>query len=62
MRWLDREQLTESGELGGLKSVICEWYYFLFYSFSDFLPVDLYENRSDVVVFWGFSKSTGERL
>jgi len=27
-----------------------------------FAPVEIFENRSDVVVFWGFSDSTGENI
>ena len=33
---------------------------FVFYSLRYFEPVEFFENRSDVVVFWGFSNSTGE--
>ena len=29
--------------------------------FGYFEPVEFLENRSDVVMFWGFSNSTGER-
>ena len=32
----------------------------VFDSFRYFEPVKFFENRSDVVVFWGFSDSTGE--
>src|SRR6218665_4065332 len=35
--------------------VICELYDFVFYSFRYFEPVKFLENRSDVVMFWGFS-------
>ena len=34
----------------------------LFYSFRYFEPVEFFENRSDVVVFWGFSNSMGESI
>ena len=27
-----------------------------------FEPVEFFENRSDVVVFWGFSNSTGQSM
>src|SRR6218665_1509298 len=29
---------------------------------SHFEPVEFFENRSDVVLFWGFSDSTGESI
>ena len=35
---------------------------FIFYWFRYFEPVEFLENRSDVVMFWGFSNSTGERI
>src|SRR6218665_57066 len=34
----------------------------VFYSFRYFEPVEFLENRSDVVVFGGFSNSTGESI
>src|SRR6218665_243859 len=34
----------------------------LFYSFRYFEPVEFFENRSDVVVFWGFSNSMGKSI
>ena len=34
----------------------------MFYSFRYFEPVEFLENRSDVVMFWGFSNSTGESI
>src|SRR6218665_3033663 len=34
----------------------------IFYSFRYFEPVEFFENRSDVVVFWGFSNRTGESI
>ena len=34
----------------------------LFYSFRYFEPVEFLENRSDVVMFWSFSNSTGESI
>src|SRR6218665_638685 len=37
-------------------------YDFIFYSFRYFEPVEFLENRSDVVMFWGFSESTGESI
>ena len=37
-------------------------YNFIFYSFRYFEPVEFFENRSDVVMFWGFSNSTGESI
>jgi len=60
--WLDGEQLMQAGGLWGLKSVVGEWYYFVFYSLGYFNPVECFENRSDVVVFGGFSNSTGESI
>ena len=45
-----------------MKCVICEGYDFIFYSFRYFEPVEFLENRSDVVMFWGFSNSTGESI
>ena len=48
--------------LGGLKFVVCEWYYFVLYSFGYFEQVECLENRSDVVVFGAFSKSTAESI
>ena len=35
---------------------------FVFYSFRYFEPVAFLENRSDVVMFWAFSNSTGESI
>ena len=32
------------------------------YSFRYFEPAEFLENRSDVVMFWGFSNSTGESI
>src|SRR6218665_2928587 len=37
-------------------------YDFVLYSFRNFEPVEFFENKSDVVVFWGFSNSTGENI
>ena len=37
-------------------------YCFVFDSFRYFEPVEFLENRSIVVVFWGFSYSTGESI
>ena len=45
-----------------MKCFICEWYDFVFYSFRYFEPVEFFENRSDVAVFWGFSDSTGKSI
>jgi len=59
---LYREQLTEIGGLSGLKCVRGELYRFVFDSFRYFEPVEVFENRSDVVVFWGFSDSTVESI
>src|SRR6218665_301303 len=42
------------------RQVSAHGYDFVFYSLRYFEPVEFFENRSDVVVFWGFSNSTGE--
>ena len=34
----------------------------MFYSLRYFEPVEFFENRSDLVVFWGFSNSTVESI
>ena len=60
MWWLDREQLTEIGGLRGLKRAIGEWYCLVFYSFRYFEPAECLENRSDLVMFTGFSNSMGD--
>ena len=61
--WIvNSEQLTETVGLRGLKCVIGERYCFVFDSFRYFEPVEFFENRGDVVVFWGFSDSTDESI
>ena len=45
-----------------MKCVICERCDFVFYSLRYFEPVEFFKNRSDVVMFWGFSNSTGESI
>ena len=37
-------------------------YDFVFRSFRYFEPVEFLENRSDVVMLWGFSNSTGKSI
>ena len=34
----------------------------MFNSFRYFQPVEFFENRSDVAVFWGFNDSRGESI
>ena len=48
--------------LRGLKCVIGECYCFVFDSSRYFEPAEFFENRSDVVVFWGFTDSTGKSI
>ena len=54
--------IVDSWGLRVLKCVICECYDFIFYAFRYFEPVECLDNRSDVVVFGGFSNSTGENI
>src|SRR6218665_1258190 len=53
--------LTPIREMTGPNSS-ADWDYFVFNSFRYFEPVECFENRSDVVVFQGFSNSTGESI
>ena len=51
---------TYTEELGGLKCVVGEWYYYIFYSFRYFESAECFEDRSDMVALQEFSDSMEE--